>query len=70
MFHLTYGGYLCRRCISGIFWRFTSVTLLFGWWGLISLIITPIVLVNNVVMYLRGLSLPVGYDVPHEQTSD
>src|SRR5262245_56517810 len=62
MVHLTYGGYLCKRCISGIVWRFTSVTLLLGCWGLITLIVTSVVLVNNVVVYLRNLSLPMPKD--------
>ena len=51
-------GNLCRRCIGAYFRSYTSTTLFLGWWGLISFIVTPFVLVNNVVRYLAALNLP------------
>jgi hypothetical protein len=55
MFHVSNESYLCKRCIASTFWRFTLVTLLLGWWGFLSMIITPIVLLNNVITYVRSL---------------
>lgn len=58
MFHKSYKGYFCKVCIARIFWEYTPITLLFGWWGIFSFFITPVVLINNLVVYLRSLSLP------------
>jgi hypothetical protein len=51
-------GNLCRRCIGGYFRSFTLTTLFLGWWGVISLFITPLILLNNVTRYLLSLRLP------------
>ena len=51
-------GQLCKSCINRHFWSMTGTTLVLGWWGLISLIVTPIFLVNNVVRYLLSLGMP------------
>ena len=51
-------GMLCRRCIDSQFWTKTLVTFFLGWWGLISLFVTPVFLIINVVQYLGALSLP------------
>jgi hypothetical protein len=56
-FHKSIKGYLCRDCISSTFWPFTVTTLLLGWWGVISFVLTPIILLNNIVRYLSTLSL-------------
>lgn len=49
---------LCKRCINKVFWPFTLITALLGWWGIISLFMTPIFLINNIYYYLRSVSLP------------
>ncbi len=46
-FHRRVEGELCKNCITRIFGRFTGITLLLGWWGFISAVITPIILVRN-----------------------
>lgn len=51
-------GNLCKECIHKHFWSMTGVTLLFGWWGVISFIITPFILLNNIVRYTGALGLP------------
>jgi hypothetical protein len=56
-FHKTLKGNLCRQCIDKYFWEYTLYTLFLGWWGVISFIVTPIFLVNNVVRYLGSRSL-------------
>src|SRR5690242_4244734 len=38
----TIKGSLCKPCIDSYFWRFLVVSATLGWWGLISLIMTPI----------------------------
>ena len=57
-FHKSLKGFLCKQCISQKFWEWTPLTLILGWWGLISLFITPYVLINNIVMYVKSLSMP------------
>jgi hypothetical protein len=44
-------GNLCKDCIGRYFWSFTVVTLLFGWWGVISFFMTPFIILNNVLYY-------------------
>jgi len=50
-------GHLCRRCIREYFSSYTLTTLFLGWWGLVSFILTPFILLNNVGRYLMSLSL-------------
>jgi len=50
-------GRLCRSCIEEYFWTFTGITLLFGWWGVISFFATLAYLLGNFVTYLGCLSL-------------
>ena len=58
MFHKSYKGFFCKGCISKTFWEYTSVTLFLGWWGLFSMFITPFVLINNCIMYVRSFFMP------------
>lgn len=51
-------GNLCKACIHEHFWKCTGITLVGGWWGTISFIVTPFILGNNVVRYLFCLGLP------------
>lgn len=51
-------GYLCKTCIHRYFWSMTATTLFLGWWGTISLIVTPFFLLNNVGRYLMCLGMP------------
>jgi hypothetical protein len=57
MFHKSLNGHLCKPCIKKLFWEYTPITFFFGWWGIISVIITPVVLINNIIVYLRSLSM-------------
>jgi hypothetical protein len=50
-------GMLCKRCISSCFWSMTTITLFFGWWGVISFFYSLISIPNNVINYLGALSL-------------
>jgi hypothetical protein len=48
-------GDMCRSCIHKKYWEFTGLNLLLGWWGMISLIMTPIYFVQNLVAYVGAL---------------
>jgi hypothetical protein len=48
---------LCKQCIHKYFWEYTLVTGVFGWWGIISVFVTPFVLLNNSLVYLSCLSM-------------
>jgi hypothetical protein len=51
-------GRLCKSCIHKHFWSLTGTTFVLGWWGTISFIITPFLLLNNVVRYALCLGMP------------
>jgi hypothetical protein len=51
-------GDLCKACISKYFWEFTLITFLAGWWGVISFIVTPFFLINNLIRYLGCIGMP------------
>jgi hypothetical protein len=51
-------GNLCKSCINQHFWSMTGTTMFLGWWGVISFIITPFFLLNNIGRYLFALGLP------------
>lgn len=50
-------GKLCKSCIHKYFWSYTSTTFLMGWWGSISLIVTPFYILNNVGRYLGCVTM-------------
>jgi hypothetical protein len=51
-------GNLCKSCIHNNFWSMTGTTAVLGWWGMISLIVTPFFLLNNIGRYAFCLSMP------------
>ncbi|MBI3185362.1 MAG: hypothetical protein HYZ28_24755 [Myxococcales bacterium] len=63
-------GQLCRGCIGRYFWEMTLITLFFGWWGIISFILTPIFLINNVWRFASSRSLPAPEPHPMGGTVD
>ena len=46
-FHRRIGGLFCRNCVNKYFTQYFFVTLTLGWWGLISVFATPVVLLNG-----------------------
>ena len=48
-------GDLCKSCIHRHFWSYTTTTVLVGWLGVISLIIAPFWILNNVGRYVPCL---------------
>ena len=53
----TVDGELCKDCINQVFWKFTLITLVFGWWGMISLIVTPLFLINNIARFVGTMGM-------------
>jgi hypothetical protein len=51
-------GYLCKSCVSGYFWEYTLASLALGWWGFISLMANPLIILNNVFRYIPCLFMP------------
>jgi hypothetical protein len=54
-------GHLCKTCINKTFWVYTVISLIGGWWGIISLCLNPFILINNVYRYMQSL----GMEPPH-----
>lgn len=50
-------GDYCKSCIQSTFWKFTGVNLLFGWWGIISMVLNPFLILNNIVQFAGSFSL-------------
>jgi hypothetical protein len=57
-------GNLCPACAKKHFQELTLITLVGGWWGVISFLMTPFILVNNVLQYL-SYKPAATMDVPH-----
>lgn len=51
-------GRFCMECIHQVFWSMTITTIFLGWWGVISLIITPFLLLNNIGHYIFAFINP------------
>jgi hypothetical protein len=66
-FHKGVKGNLCKKCIHKYFWKYTGTNLTLGWWGMISVVVTPIFTVNNIVRYIGCATLkppPTGAEAP------
>jgi hypothetical protein len=62
-------GKLCKSCIHKHFWKMTAVNLTLGWWGTISLIMTPCFLINNLGHYMVCLFMPSSRGAQRPQLS-
>lgn len=47
-------GLMCPRCVVGSFWSCTLTTFFFGWWGFISFLMTPCILLANWINFARA----------------
>jgi hypothetical protein len=58
--HKSIKGELCKSCINKYFWEYTGKTMLLGWWGVISIMITPFIILNNTFRFITtfGMSNP------------
>jgi hypothetical protein len=57
-FHKSIAGNLCKSCINQYFWKFTLTNFALGWWGTVSFLITPFLILNNIIRYLGSRSAP------------
>jgi hypothetical protein len=57
-FSKKYRGHMCKRCVHKYFWQASTTTLFLGPWGTISLIMSPIFLIGNIVTYVGALGMP------------
>ena len=70
-FHRRVGGLLCRNCVNKYFTKYFFNTLFFGWWGVISMFATPIVLLIDLVNFARAWTLaPVPMDAVAPQLTE
>lgn len=62
--HRVLRGPLCRQCGLIAWRRMTLQTVALGWWGLVSLVVTPLTLALNGVALVRLLQVPAAPAVP------
>ncbi len=56
-FPRTVSGQLCKLCIDKFFYRFTAVTMLLGWWGVISFFYSCVAVPANVISWIGSWGL-------------
>jgi hypothetical protein len=52
---ITVKGDMCRSCVHRRFWEFAAKNVVLGPWGMISLVVTPLYLIQNTWTYTRAL---------------
>ena len=59
-------GNMCRDCASKYFWEMTGLTLLTGWWGMISFVMNIVYIISNTGHFIgsRRLAAPAGGAFP------
>lgn len=57
-------GRLCKACITRYYWQYFFINLFLGWWGMISFILTPILLISNTVYFVKSRKLSDGLPLP------
>ncbi len=63
-FPRTVSGQLCKFCIDKYFFRFTAVTMLLGWWGIISFFYSCVAIPANIINWVGSFGLvPPQHDV-------
>ncbi|MEK6235355.1 MAG: hypothetical protein N2C14_11660, partial [Planctomycetales bacterium] len=50
-------GDLCKSCVHESFWKHTPITLILGWWGILSFFLNCFFVLNNVFRYLLCLGM-------------
>ena len=48
---------LCKPCVHQVFWKYMLINLTLGWWGAISIILTPLIIISNTIQYLFCLGM-------------
>ncbi len=56
-FPRTISGQLCKFCIDKYFFRFTTVTMFLGWWGIISFFYSLVAIPANVISWAGSIGM-------------
>jgi len=51
-------GWLCKQCIHRFFWEMTLISLVAGWWGVISFFTNIGFIFGNIGTYVQCLRMP------------
>lgn len=65
----TIEGRLCGYCIERYYWELSLKTIVFGWWGFVSFIFTPIFLILNTLIYWKSRDIRAGLPNLREASS-
>lgn len=57
-FPKTIKGNLCKACIRKFFWKMTTITFFFGWWGILSFFYTLVSIPQNIAQFIGARDLP------------
>ena len=58
---------LCKPCVHSVYWKYMLINVTLGWWGAISIILTPLIIISNTVQYLMCLGMAT---VPKDPTDE
>jgi len=53
----TRNGWACKECMKEIYWDYQIQNLIVGWWWWLSIIVNPIYLISNNLMYKKAIKL-------------
>ena len=56
-FPKTINGHLCKFCIDQNFFKMTAITMLFGWWGMISFVYSVISIPVNIFNWVGSIGM-------------
>ena len=59
-------GHFCKGCIHHYFWKMTLISLVAGWWGVISLITNCFFVINNIAQYVPCWLMQSAQAQPHQ----
>lgn len=51
-------GEICKSCVHKYFWQYQTITVLLGWWGIISVFLNTYFVLHNLFTYLGCLNMP------------
>ena len=61
-------GYYCKPCIHETFWTMQMINLTVGWWGIVSMILTPVYVLTNFVHYIPALFMASEHPGPRSRS--
>jgi hypothetical protein len=57
-FHKKFQGRVCKRCLHKLFFEYAGISAVAGWWGVISMIVNPFMILIDIFQYLTRLTMP------------